>query len=665
MLGRGRCDVRADPGGQTPVPPPGTRHPEGDAAVNLISFRSVRFRNVLDSGPIDVDPRVTCLVGKNESGKTNILHALHALNPALNDRSFDEQQYPRWLQKEHQRSGEYEAASPISATFELTDEETEGIGARFGEGVLLAKQWTLSVRYDNTRTFEVELDEAVACRSFMSQYDIDGDAETLDELRDQLTQLSGERGSHKDGSSEPTPAALAAEQAKMDLDSRYPESIAQAVHDHLAALLPRFFHFDEYSELAGRTDIGPLVEALRSNSESELDDSQRTALALLKLGFATDELVNPDYEKRSGEMEAVAADLTRQVRRYWHQNDHLRLKIDIEPTAEVRPDGSGVQLLQLRVEDDRHYFTNNLDVRSSGFRWFISFLAAFKEFYSDNSVIVLLDEPALALHARAQRDFLDFIEETLGDSHQVVYTTHSPFMVDARHLERVRIVEDLGPDEGTRVSSRLVSKDPDTLSPLQGLLGHDIAQHLFNGPDNLVVEGLADYTYLTVMSDVLREKDRTYLDPRWRVVPAGGMAMMPAAAALLGNQLDITVVLTGDSLLSQRLDGVLDEGVLNSTRILGLPSMVGVGGAGFEDLFFPEDYVVIYNATFGSSLDISQLPDNGESITERIRLIEGEFNRNDAANWFLGHRKTATFVLRPTTLDRFESLFQSINQTLP
>ncbi len=96
---------------------------------------------------------------------------------------------------------------------------------------------------------------------------------------------------------------------------------------------------------------------------------------------------------------------------------------------------SNVQLLQLRVEDDRHYFTNNLDVRSSGFRWFISFLAAFKEFHSDKSVIVLLDEPALALHARAQRDFLDFIEDTLADSHQVVYTTHSPFMVDASHLE--------------------------------------------------------------------------------------------------------------------------------------------------------------------------------------------------------------------------------------
>ena len=632
--------------------------------MKLISFRTIRFRNILDSGTIDVDPRVTCLVGKNESGKTNILHALHSLKPALSDRQFDEQQYPRWLQKEHQRSGEYESALPISATFELDDEETEAITARFGEGLLLAKQWSLGVHYDNTRTFTLAIDEAAACRAFESERGLDVGSQNLAELRAYLEEASGDSKERSGGSDEPTTTGRSARQSALELDELYPESVEQSVFEFLSTLVPRFFHFDEYSELMGRTDIGPLVKALQSDSESELDDAQRTALALLKLGFATEELVNPDYEKRSGEMEAVAADLTRQVRKYWHQNDHLRLKIDIEPTAELGADGTNVQLLQLRVEDDRHYFTNNLDVRSSGFRWFISFLAAFKEFYSDKSVIVLLDEPALALHARAQRDFLDFIEDTLGDSHQVIYTTHSPFMVDASHLERVRVVEDLGPDEGTKVSTRLVSRDPDTLSPLQGLLGHDIAQHAFTGPDNLVVDGLSDYTYLTIMSDVLREKEREHLDERWRILPAGGMTTVAAAVALLGQQLDVTVVINSDSVLSQRLYGLVDEGVLAAKRIIGLGPIAGIGLADSEDLFYPEDYVVIYNAAFGSTLEIDQLPDDGDCIVDRIRSVEGDFNRNDPANWFLGHRKTASFVLRPTTLDRFEHLFRAINETL-
>ncbi len=181
--------------------------------MNLISFRTVRFRNILDSGTIEVDTRVTCLVGKNESGKTNILHALHALNPALNDRLFDEQQYPRWLQKEHQRSGEFESAVPISATFELTDEEAQAINARFGEGVLLAKQWSVSVRYDNTRTFTVDIDEAAACRAFEAQHEIDAGSESLVELRGHLDRVSTESAYRVDSTEEPTPAAVQTRQA--------------------------------------------------------------------------------------------------------------------------------------------------------------------------------------------------------------------------------------------------------------------------------------------------------------------------------------------------------------------------------------------------------------------------------------------------------------------
>ena len=135
-------------------------------------------------------PRVTCLVGKNESGKTNILHALHALNPALNDRLFDEQQYPRWLQKEHQRSGEFESALPISATFELTDQETQDISARFGEGVLLAKQWTLSVRYDNSGCSPSTSTKSCGLSGLRIPVRVRGRVGSLDELRSRLDELS-------------------------------------------------------------------------------------------------------------------------------------------------------------------------------------------------------------------------------------------------------------------------------------------------------------------------------------------------------------------------------------------------------------------------------------------------------------------------------------------
>lgn len=634
--------------------------------MKVLSFEVERFRNVLNSGRVTVEPTVTCLVGKNESGKTNILHALHAINPAPTERKFDEQQYPRWLQKEHQRTGEYQSARPITVTFELSDDEVAAAKTAFGDDVLRSRTWTLSLKYDGTAPNSIDLGEEQACRALEARHGTATGAVKLSALRAALDKLATETEPDASGTQIPTSGAQKAQTAREALNKLYPDTLAHAVLNFLWARRPRFFYFDEYSQLSGRTDILPLIEALKTGTEASLSESQRTALSLLRLGFASDALVSADYEKRSGEMESVAADLTRQVGKYWHQNDSLRLRIDIEPEEEVRPDGTHIvnRYLQLRVEDTRHYFTNNLDVRSSGFRWFISFLAAFKEFETDKSVVVLLDEPALALHARAQRDFLDFIEDTLGADHQVIYTTHSPFMVDAGHLERVRVVEDMGPEEGAMVKEQLMSRDPDTLSPLQGALGYDIAQNIFVGPDNLVVEGLSDYTYIVVMSEILRGLGRTYLDQRWRVLPAGGAGTMPAAVSLLGQQLDVTIVVDGGSQPPQKLNKLVSEGVLKPQRIIMLGPIADMKSADIEDLFDPEDYIRFYNAALGVNLSAVSLDQSNDRIVGRIARTAGNFSHNDPSNWFLAHRDSAAMTLQPATLDRFEQLFDAVNATL-
>ena len=635
--------------------------------MKLTSFRVGHFRNILDSGEVPTPSSITCLVGKNESGKTNILHALHAMKPALGDRTFDEQDYPRWLQKEHQRTGQYAQARPIAVCFSLDDEDTARLASTYGEGVVTAGEWWAFHRYAGAPYAEVAIDEEAACREIESRTGSTTGATKLQALLTELDKEAAQTAADASGTQVATVAATKAAAAKTLAAQLYPEGqIAVAVGRTLLGWMPRFFYFDEYSQLRGRTDIAPILEALATSNLANLKAAQRTALALLRLGFAGDKLVDPNYEKRSAEMEAVAADLTRQVKRYWHQNENLRLLIDIENVVEVVPQGQQIvrNMLQLRVLDDRHFFTNNLDVRSSGFRWFVSFLAAFKDFETDTGVIVLLDEPALALHARAQADFLRFIEETLGSRHQVIYTTHSPFMIDPAHLERVRVVDDLGPDEGAVVRTQLMSHDPDTLSPLQGALGYDIAQNIFVGPDNLVVEGLADYTYVTVLSDALRHLGRASLDPRWRVLPAGGAGSIPAVVSLLGRDLDVTVVVDGGSRPPQRLNTLVDEGLLDNTRIIVVGSVAGMRVADIEDLFDPEDYLALYNSALGQTLATAALPNPGERILPQIETLVGKFNHNDPANWLLANRASVVPTLRPETLNRFDALIQAINATL-
>jgi len=92
--------------------------------MQVLSFRVSKFRNIVDSGQIAVDPAVTCLVGKNEAGKSGLLEALYLFNPAYQDDKFDIQEhYPRWLTVQDRRTQDLNEAAPISVTFLLDGED--------------------------------------------------------------------------------------------------------------------------------------------------------------------------------------------------------------------------------------------------------------------------------------------------------------------------------------------------------------------------------------------------------------------------------------------------------------------------------------------------------------------------------------------------------------
>jgi len=96
-----------------------------------------KFRSIEDSGTVRFEPDVTCLVGKNESGKTAFLEALHQANPSGGaGRGFDElRDYPRHLRGRDR--AQIAGTVPISATFELEDADLEAVVRQAG-----AEAWT-------------------------------------------------------------------------------------------------------------------------------------------------------------------------------------------------------------------------------------------------------------------------------------------------------------------------------------------------------------------------------------------------------------------------------------------------------------------------------------------------------------------------------------------
>lgn len=410
------------------------------------------------------------------------------------------------------------------------------------------------------------------------------------------------------------------------------------------------------------------IQDLLKTDPNNLDENDLTALSLLQSAGTEEEyLLNSDYETRKRELENVANAITHEVLTYWTTNSGLRVTIDISQETDTQEDGTDedYSVMHVRMWDDRHMLSLPFGERSSGFRWFFSFLAAFSRYEKGTPVVILLDEPALGLHAKAQKDFLRFIEERLAKRCQVIYTTHSPFMIQPDQIERARLVEDRGRATGSVTTSDVLTTDQDTLFPLQAALGYDIAQHLFIAQDNLVVEGPSDFLFMNTISNHLKTLGRDGLNDRWSIMPLGGADVIPAFIALLGNHLDVTVVVDARKEGHQKLVKLSKAGFLNDKRIVTIGEIVEKKTADIEDLFAPSDYLKLYNAAFKKKIKNEDI-EGDDSIVKSIARYEGikRYNHDAPAETLLRDKDKFLDKLSEETLDSFEKLFQRINETL-
>jgi hypothetical protein len=618
------------------------------------------------SFPIDDD--ITIIVGKNESGKTAILEAIAKTNYFSDDSDFKfdpTHDYPRKEKKKYDKSGEI--GKTISCTYLLEQEEICEIEKYLGCGVISKWEFTITTKYDNSITVtHPEVDTNKFLEFIGNKYNLSSEnlniLKTLTSKEEILDAIDGHKSEEDNSEKEKLSKALIHIKDNYFTDLNWDNWLAAYLwQKHLEPIMPKFMYFDEYYELPSEINLETI-------SKSTTQDA-KTAKALLELADVDlDDLKSPDsYEDFKAELEATSSEITQHIFKYWKNNTGLRFQFDIENKINRNYSNTSEKYLKIRIWSDKHHISLPLSNRSKGFNWFFSFIVWFSRIQEDksNQYILLLDEPGLNLHAAAQADLLNFLDD-LSKEYQIIYTTHSPFMVPHNSLERVRTVYES--KDGTTIKDAIEEKDSDTLFPLQAALGYDIAQNLFINKNNLLVEGVSDLIYLTMMSSILEESGLQGIRDDITIVPVGGLDKVTSFISLLKGQ-NLNIVCALDTFTDQkgkaRLNSLIEQKIIKDKSILFFNEFSrNVGNiADLEDLFSIEEYLKFFNSAFDEYDDItSSVIDANKPVIQQINKIIGKSRYNHYRPSMTASKLgLSKGDFSQETIERFENLFKKIN----
>ena len=215
--------------------------------MRLTQAHITNFQSVRDSNPIPIGD-ITCLLGKNEAGKTAVLKALYRLNPINeNEGDYDVMEdFPRTALEEYEHSQESGAqpATVARATFNLELDDLEHVQRLFGPEVLHSSVLTVSTGYDNSRTFSLDVNERAAYRYYVDNIQVPDSMRTAISQCHDFRDLAGipQDPSHPEDVRDVI--KMAREISEQGLD-RY------IYLTFLRPRLPRFVYFDEYYQLRG------------------------------------------------------------------------------------------------------------------------------------------------------------------------------------------------------------------------------------------------------------------------------------------------------------------------------------------------------------------------------------------------------------------------------
>lgn len=341
------------------------------------------------------------------------------------------------------------------------------------------------------------------------------------------------------------------------------EDVASKFVDELVRHTPDFIFFRDFSDILP-FEL-PLAEAKNRNI---VQDFAKVS------GLDLDKVINtPDSQQRRNILSTHSANISGNFKNHWKQDE-------LDLIAEL--DG---ETLRLGVKESDGHLLFKSEQRSKGFQWFLSFYLRLNAADQSRTRIILIDEPGLYLHAKAQEDILKELEKISEKSLEkspVIISTHSPYLIDSQRLDRVRlIVKD--DQSGTRIENKIhKDTDTETLTPIITAIGLDISKGFsIAGKKNVLLEGISDYYFIQALRKDAKINKANF-------IPCVGAQKIPQLASLLiGWDLEFLVVLDSDSQGKKIAKELGEKLLIEQDRIIFISER---NEFSIEDLFTHDDF---------------------------------------------------------------------------
>ncbi len=600
--------------------------------MTLIKFRIKHYKSIVDSGDCYFSDKLTILAGKNESGKTSVLEALEDFHQ---DRTIRDEAKPI----------EGDGVPEVSVSFSLSADDTNGIletieaGNTVSKDVLVTltkklgvstytldadsgKQLGLSSIYNASKKKITDCikkaDAAIKVAGSEAQFPRFSDMQKLSEYKTEVTTFK----SRVTGLTDVVTEIENIEKAADDFYARE-GMVKKFVDEFVKSQLPYFILFSSFDDEFPRSI--PIASLATNEWAQDLESVSNFSIA---------KMASTNQQEQVNHENSVNVEFTEKFEKYWTQ-DKIKLQ--------VKKDGADMNFWI--VENNKLYYPSQ---RSKGQQWYLSFYVKIvARLQEDKPNVILIDEPGLYLHAKAQKDLLQVLLEHTNEN-PVVFSTHSPYLITEDNLENVRLIEKTSDGAGTKILGKIhahPTADRETLTPILTAIGLGINDSITNldQKDNVVVEGPEDVFFLRAFKELEKKNLKT------NFINGGGAPNMGIVGAVLeGWGANVYYLYDNDQ---GKKDGVKN---LKAWKVLPevIKTVLQKSGTTIVDIFSTEDFKqhVLENPALTYT----------SSNSEYIKGLNPKPDKVLIARKFLQKAKVGGITLSDATKENVTKLFAEI-----